>query len=160
MFLQTTAGKYIIGIVIGILVIVGIWEFASFYARKAEATKFDKKQTELLKKSQESDALADKYKAQSDSNEFYAKKLEDEIKLDRKNASLNQKIYEEAYKNEKQEIDNKYETDKSFIASDLTVCQRCRDLCERSSKLTNYGPEFASAACNADTECADACSGP
>lgn len=148
-------------ILIGFLLVVGllfgIYFWGKSNGRSSAQSKFDKRQEELLKKSQEADSRADMWKAKADSSEFYASKLSEEIALNRKNASLNQKIYEEAYLEEKKEIDKKYEDAKSFIASDLTVCERCRDLCQRSNQLTAYGPEFADAKCDAASQCADAC---
>ena len=149
--------QILVGIVLILGLLSGIYFWGKSAGRSSAETKFDQRQADLLKKSQEAEIRANMWKAKADSSEFYASKLKDELALNRKNAALNQKIYEEAYLEEKKEIDKKYEDDKSFIASDLTVCQRCRDLCERSNQLTAYGPEFASAQCDAASQCADAC---
>ena len=148
--------QVVLAIVLIIGVLVGVYFWGKSNGRTAAATEFDKRQAELLKKSQEADARADMWKAKAESSEFYASKLSEDLLKDRKTAALNQKIYEQAYNEEQQEITKKYEADKNYINSDLPACVRCNDLCRRAEELAKYGPEFANAKCN-PSSCADAC---
>lgn len=140
-----------------VLVLVGAYYYGKSAGRGDKATEFDKRQAELLKKSQDSLALADAAARRAEESEFYAAKLKEIIASDRKNAAETEARVTAVYQNSIKEINEKYETDKTSILGDMPACDRCRDLCRRANELAAYGPEFASYKCNPATECAAAC---
>ena len=148
----------LLGILIFTSLIIGVYFYGKSHGRSQAGTEFDKRQETLLKQSQAAIQKADQYKAIADSNELYAEQLRKVAAAASDKARENETRITGIYNIEQKEIKDKYEVDKNYIASDLSLCDRCRDLCERSNKLTTYGPEFASAKCDASVDCASACS--
>jgi pyruvate/2-oxoglutarate dehydrogenase complex dihydrolipoamide acyltransferase (E2) component len=141
-----------------ILLVVVVYFYGKASGRGERATEFDNRQAELLKKSQEADARADKAEAMAEANEVLAEKLKGELLSDRRNAEANAKRIEEEHSRVMAGINKNYEDATNYINSDLTNCERCRDLCARANALAErYGPEFAMARCDGSVKCAEAC---
>lgn len=151
--------QVLIAIVVLVALGFGIYFWGKSAGRRASQTEFDERQTELLKKSQEADARAEKFRAEAEAAELYAGQLKEELVGDRKVAAATEQRIEAEHLERQREINDKYEKDKTFIASDLTNCVRCNDLCERANRIAALGPEFERYRCNADS-CTAACADP
>jgi hypothetical protein len=148
----------LIGIVLLIGLIFGVYFYGKSQGRGQRATEFDKTQAELLKKAQEAMVRADEWKDKAENNEAYAESLKQQIGKDRETAVRNERGITEAYLREQQEINQKYEDAKKVINSELNDCDRCTDLCRRSNELyARYGEDFASAKCDPAQQCQLAC---
>lgn len=146
-------------VVVVILIGTGIYFYGKSAGRAEARTEFDVQQESLLKKSQEAELRADKWQAQGEAAVLYAERLKAELADDRKVATATEKRIEEDYLDRQQEIEAKYEQNKTALAS-MSSCDLCRDLCRRSNALVALGPEFAGAACDESKQCAGACADP
>lgn len=149
--------QILIGIVVVIALILGIFYYGKSKGRAETSTAFQTQQATLLKKAQDALATADKYKALAESDEAYADKLKTVADQQSAAAATHEAQITQVYTQEQQELKTKYANDTTLIHSDMSNCDRCRDLCQRSNALTAYGPEFASAKCDTNTDCADSC---
>lgn len=147
----------LLGILIFIGIIVGVYYYGKSSGRAQQQTEFDLRQSEFLKKAQESIIKANEWKDKAENAEIYAEKLKAEIGRDRQTALANESKISDAYEIQQKEIQRKYEQATDLISSDLSACERCLDLCRRSNQLTAYGPEFADAKCDAAAQCRFAC---
>lgn len=146
----------VVAIVIGGVVLYYVGKSAG---RAEHRTEFDKKQEELVKKAQESELRAQRAQVLAEESEKAAADLKEGIRKDRGHAAEVEQRVEADHASKVQEINQWYEEDKKFINSDLSTCDRCRDLCGRSNWLADtYGKDFASARCDVNVSCADACS--
>lgn len=147
----------LIAIAVLLLIVVGAYYYGKSAGRAATSKEFEMRQAELLRKSQEALLLADKHSKRADELEVYALKLKDTIELDRKSAEKKELQLTNTYDSSMSELQRRYEDEKSSILnSNVSDCDRCRDVCRRAEELAKYGAEFASLACTPES-CGDAC---
>lgn len=157
---QSKQSWYLVGGAVILAALLGISIYLIGVSRgKAQAgVDFNKRQADLLLKSQLAVAEADKQKQIADAATAYATQLQTLAQQSTDKARATEARITKIYEEEQKQIRGAYEKDIDSINSGMSDCARCRDLCQRSNALTAYGPEFKSAACNADTACAAICS--
>lgn len=135
----------------------GIYFYGKSAGRAESRTEFDVKQESLMKKSQEAEIRADKWKATGEAALEYVNRINAELADDRKVAAATEKRIEEDYLDRQQEIEKTYENNKSAVAGPMSACDRCRDLCIRANRTASLSPELAGLRCDGSVQCRDAC---
>jgi hypothetical protein len=105
---------------------------------------------ENLKKAQAALAAMDAANRRAEAKEAQAALLEQQIAAKSKDAAAAQAKLEQESKTNEAQNQQAFENDKAYINSDLSACDRCRDVCAR---LARSGSGYA---CGPD-DCAEAC---
>lgn len=147
----------LMSLIILIAVIVSVYYLGKASGRGARETEFDRTQQALIKTAEDAVLKADTWKNKAEAAELYAERLRLEIGKDRATALKNEEKISQVYRQQNEEITKNYESAKNYATSDLSECDRCRDLCTRSNRLSTYGPEFAGTSCDPIIQCRFAC---
>lgn len=144
-----------------LLTVVG---FSVYYigvtkGRAQAGVDFNQRQADLLLKSQIAVAEANKQKQIADSAVAYAGQLKVLAEQSTEKARATEDRITKIYEEEQNDLKKNYQKELDEIRAPKSTCAQCRDLCRRSNALTAYGPEFASAQCDATVQCADVCAG-
>lgn len=148
-------------IIVVVLILVGVLILATFVGVGSVSVwkwNYNRKEAANQKLIQEALANAEAKDKSADAKEA---KVEQIGQINEKRAGdtaarVNQ-INQETEKNV-QAIEDAYKRDSAYINSDISSCDRCRDICSRVERLSLSNPDLGKYRCGPDTcasECAD-----
>lgn len=125
-------------------------------AYRVSYSRYNKREAARMKQVQEALAAADAANRRAEAKEAQAELLKQQMDAKAKVTTADRvKLEQESERNE-EKIKSAYEHDQAFINSDLSDCERCRDVCSRLDAVAVSNPALAKYACAADA-CAEQC---
>jgi uncharacterized protein HemX len=123
---------------------------------RIQAAKYNRREAARMKQVQASLAAAEAAEKRAEAKEAQAELLrqQNEAKAS-KTTAADASLQQETANREKQ-ISETYESDLRRINSDLSVCERCRDVCSKLDAAARANPAFGQYRCDADA-CSEDC---
>lgn len=138
--------------IVGVILVgaVGMIGYRISYSR------YTKREAARMKQVQEVLAAADAATRRAEAKEAQAELLKQQMDAKATVTTADRvKLEQESERNE-EKIKTSYEHDQTFINSDMSDCERCRDVCSRLDAVAVSNPALAKYRCAADS-CAEQC---
>lgn len=152
---RSLVGK--IGVAFGLVVIVTLLSFAAgAIGHRIAYNRYTKKEAARMKQVQDALAAAEKSTRSAEAKEAKAEVLAEQNAAKAKTTSADKQALETEIAKREADIQNAYQHDQDYINSNLTECDRCRDICSRVAALARTNPNLAQYQCQPDA-CDEQC---
>jgi ribosomal protein L14E/L6E/L27E len=123
---------------------------------RLRAAKYNRSEAARMKQVQASLAAAEAAEKRAEAKEAQAELLKQQNEAKATKTTAADASIERETKDREQQISKTYEEDLRRINSDLTVCDRCRDVCSKLDDAARANPDFGQYRCDADA-CSEDC---
>lgn len=123
---------------------------------RIRAAKYNRREAARMKQVQASLAAAEAAEKRAEAKEAQAELLRQQTEAKASKTTAADASLQQETANREKQISETYESDLRRINSDLSVCERCSDTCERLRKAAQANPDFGQYQCAPDS-CAEAC---
>jgi uncharacterized protein HemX len=154
---KTLSGKNKALVVVALIIILAVVSgVAASIGYRVRYAAYQKREAVRMKQVQDALAAADAKTKLAEAKEAKAALLEQQIAAKVKITEADQTKLEEESKRRDEQIQNALQHDNDAINSDMSNCERCRDICTRTATVAKSNPNLAQYQCGAN-DCADYC---
>jgi uncharacterized protein HemX len=123
---------------------------------RVQHARYTAREAKRMKQVQDALALAEKKTREAEAKEAKAEQIEQDVNAKAKLTTGQQQQLEQETKKRDEDIQNAFQHDQDVINSDMSGCERCRDICARTASLAASNPNLAAYVCSADA-CDEQC---
>lgn len=154
---KSLTGKNKALVVVALTVILAVVSgVASSIGYRISYARYNKREAARMKLVQDSLAAAEAKTRSAEAKEAKAELLEQQIAAKAKLTTEDKTKLETESRKRDEQIQNAFQHDTDAINSDMSDCQRCRDICSRVESLIVSNPNLAKYSCQPDA-CSEEC---